>query len=177
MKKNAVLYARYSDAEQSGGYSLQAQTKACHKYAGDNDLQIVREYIDEAKSAAKNQDKRDNFLEMMLDVTKRDRGFDYIIVHKFDRFSRDAYHSITSKALLTKHRVKLISVLEPSIGSDEPEDKLMELLTIGMAEYYSHNLGREALKGMRERIQEGYLTFSPPYGYKRKVLKDKTQNQ
>ena len=43
--KNAVLYARYSSANQTE-QSIEGQTHVCEKYAAQNDIQIVRHYID-----------------------------------------------------------------------------------------------------------------------------------
>jgi len=91
-------------------------------------------------------------------------------LHKLDRFSPDSLESFTAKAILKRHKVRLISVQEPVVGSDAPEDAFMEHILVGMAEFYSKNLGREIRKGFTERIRQGFLVFGPPYGYRREVI-------
>ena len=106
----------------------------------------------------------------MGDSASKSHLFDIIIVHKLDRFSRDSLESFTSKAILKRHKVRLISVQEPVVGSDAPEDAFMEHILVGMAEFYSKNLAREIKKGLTERIRQGFLVFRPPYGYRREVV-------
>lgn len=69
-----------------------------------------------------------------------------------------------------------ISVQEPVVGSNGPEDAFMEHILVGMAEFYSKNLAREIRKGLTERIRQGFLVFRPPYGYRREVI-DKQQGR
>jgi site-specific DNA recombinase len=91
-------------------------------------------------------------------------------VHKLDRFSRDSLESFTSKAILKRHKVRLISVQEPVVGSDAPEDAFMEHILVGMAEFYSRNLSREIRKGLLERVRQGHLVFHPPFGYQKEIV-------
>jgi site-specific DNA recombinase len=56
------------------------------------------------------------------------------------------------------------------VGSDTPEDFFMEHILVGMAEFYSRNLSREIMKGLKQRAQQGHLVFRPPYGYKREII-------
>ena len=46
----------------------------------------------------------------------------------------------------------------------------MEHILVGIAEFYSKNLGREIKKGLSERIEQGFLVFRPPYGYRREAV-------
>ena len=83
--------------------------------------------------------------------------FDIDLVHKLRLRSRDSLESFTSKAILKRHRVRLISVQEPVVGSDAPEDAFMEHILVGMAEFYSKNLGSRNKKGPH------------PKGYRRRL--------
>jgi site-specific DNA recombinase len=56
------------------------------------------------------------------------------------------------------------------VGSDTPENFLMEHLIVGMAEFYSRNLSREIMKGLKQRALEGHLVFRPPFGYQKEVI-------
>jgi DNA invertase Pin-like site-specific DNA recombinase len=42
------------------------------------------------------------------------------------------------------------------VGSDTPENFLMEHLIVGMAEFYSRNLSREIMKGLKQRALQGH---------------------
>ena len=124
-------------------------------------------YIDEAKSAT--SDNRPQFKQMVAD--SKDRDFDYVIVHKLDRFSRDRYDSTVYKRALNKNGVKLISVLENL--DDSPESIILESVLEGMSEYYSRNLAREVMKGkMETAYQCKHNGGIPPLGYD--VSKDNT---
>jgi len=156
---NAVIYARYSSDNQREE-SIDAQVRAIKDYAAKEGITIVKIYADEAKSATTSQ--RPQFLAMMSDA---ETGmFDAVIVHKLDRFSRDRFDSAYYKRHLKKYGVKLISVLENL--DDSPESIILESVLEGMAEYYSRNLAREVMKGMKETAYQCKHTGGvPPLGF------------
>jgi len=97
--------------------------------------------------------------------------FNLVIVHKLDRFARDRYDSAFYKRQLKRNGVRLISVLEQL--DDSPESIILESVLEGMAEYYSANLAREVMKGMKETaLQCKHTGGKPPLGYD--VAEDKT---
>lgn len=158
--KNAVLYARYSSNMQTEN-SIEAQKLAIYGYAKDNDFKIIAEYIDRAKSGT-TVAKRDEFNRMLSESAEGE--FDYVIVHKFDRFARNRNDSRASKRVLEENGVKVISVLEPI--SDNPEGIIMEGLAETMSEYYSANLSREVKKGFNVRALKCQNNGGrPPLGY------------
>lgn len=162
----AAIYARYSSDNQREE-SIDAQVRAINEYARKNGHTIVRIYTDEARSAT--TDNRPQFLQMMKESATG--MFNAVIVHKLDRFSRDRYDSAFYKRQLKKNGVKLISVLENL--DDSPESIILESVLEGMAEYYSANLSREVMKGMKETaLQCRHNGGTPPLGYD--VLPDKS---
>jgi site-specific DNA recombinase len=156
---NAVIYARYSSDNQREE-SIDAQVRAIKEYAAREGYNIIRIYADEAKSAT--TDQRPQFLQMMKDA---ESGlFQAVIVHKLDRFSRDRFDSAYYKRHLKKCGVRLISVLENL--DDSPESIILESVLEGMAEYYSKNLSREVMKGMKETAYQCKHTGGiPPLGF------------
>jgi site-specific DNA recombinase len=168
-QKAAAIYGRVSSEDQVLGYSLEAQLKACRESAEKNGYKIIREYIEEGHSAFRNLDKQEAFKELLCDAAKQ-HLFDLIIVHKLDRLFRDSLESSTTRAILKRERVRLVSVTESMVGSDSPEDFFMEHILVGMAEFYSRNLSREIMKGLKQRAQQGHLVFRPPYGYRREII-------
>jgi len=155
----AAAYARYSSDNQREE-SIEAQLRAIKEYCEKNNIQLVKIYVDEARSAT--TDNRPNFLNMIQDSALG--LFNAVIVHKLDRFSRDRYDSAFYKRQLKKNGVKLISVLEHL--DDTPESIILESVLEGMAEYYSKNLSREVMKGMKETAYQCKHTGGiPPLGF------------
>ncbi len=152
-------YARFSSDNQRTE-SIDAQVRAMNQFCKQNHWQIVATYTDEARSAT--TDNRPQFQKMISDSSKG--LFDIVLVHKLDRFSRDRYDSAIYKKRLKKNNVKLCSVLERI--DDSPESIMMESVLEGMAEYYSKNLGREVMKGMKETaLQCKYTGGGIPLGF------------
>lgn len=145
--QKAAAYARYSSDNQREE-SIEAQLRAIREYCERNRMQLVKIYTDEARSAT--TDDRPGFLQMIQDSAMG--LFSAVIVHKLDRFSRDRYDSAFYKRQLKKNGVRLISVLENL--DDTPESIILESVLEGMAEYYSANLARETLKGLKENAFE-----------------------
>ena len=155
----AALYARFSSDNQREE-SIDAQLRAMHNYCEDRNITVVREYCDHAKSGT--SDKRPEFLRMIDD--SKNGEFDIVIVHKFDRFSRNRYDSIFYKRQLNINNVSVISVLENI--DDSPESALLLSVIEGYNEFYSLNLSREVMKGMRENAYKCLWTGGiAPLGY------------
>ena len=95
--KTAVIYARYS-CEKQNEQSIDGQIRVCTDFALNNDIQIVNTYIDKALSGK--TDKRPNFVKLIED--SKNANFDYVIVYKLDRFSRNRYDSAIYKNMLKK---------------------------------------------------------------------------
>lgn len=154
-----ALYARFSSDNQRSE-SIDAQVRAMRTYCQQHNYTIVHTYVDEAKSAT--TDRRPAFQQMIADSGKH--GFDILLVHKLDRFARDRYDSAVYKRELKKNGVTVYSVLENL--DNTPESIMLEAVLEGMSEYYSQNLAREVMKGMRETALQGKHTGGrPPLGY------------
>ena len=159
--KKAVIYARFSSAAQNE-QSIDGQLTVCHEYAERNGYQIIDEYIDRAISGR--SDDRPQFQQMISDA--RSRAFQYVLVYKLDRFSRNRYDSAIYKVQLKKFGVKVISCME-NIG-DNPESIILEAVLEASAEYYSIDLAQKIKRGQIESAKKGYyLASHPPLGYKR----------
>ncbi len=155
----AAIYARYSSDNQREE-SIDAQVRAIKEYCERNGIRIVRTYTDEAKTATTAD--RPGFLQMISDSGLG--LFDVVVVHKLDRFSRDRYDSAFFKRQLKKNGVRLVSVLENL--DDSPESIILESVLEGMAEYYSANLAREVMKGLKETaLQCKHTGGIPALGY------------
>ena len=159
--KTAVAYARYSSDNQREE-SISAQLRAIRAYATKNEIEIIREYVDEARSAT--TDDRPDFQRMVEDIRAGVISPDLVLVHKTDRFARNRYDAAVYKRQLAQAGVRVVAVDQPV--DDSPEGALLESLLEGLAEYYSKNLARETLKGLKENAYQGRTTGGrPPLGY------------
>lgn len=159
--KKAVIYARFSSTHQREE-SIDAQLRACREYASKHGLSIVKIYIDRALSAK--TDEREQFMNMIDDCVDGKIQTDAVIVHKSDRFSRNRLDSLYYKKKLGKKRIRFISVVENFDNS--PESIMLESMVDGFNEYYSKNLAREVMKGLKENAYKALHTGgSPPLGY------------
>ena len=158
--KKAYAYARFSSDRQREE-SIDAQLRAIREFCDREQIEIVHVFADRALSGT--TDKRPQFQEM-IEATKT-ADVDYVIVHKLDRFARNRYDSAYYRRQLRLHDVRLLAVLERF--DDSPESIILESVIEGWNEYYSANLAREVMKGLRETaLQCKHTGGRPPLGYK-----------
>ena len=159
-RRNAVIYARFSSDNQREE-SIEGQLRECKAFAEKNGYLIVGTYIDRAYSA-RTADRPD-FQNMIKDSANK--SFDYVIVWKLDRFSRDRIDSAMYKSVLKKNKVKVISATENI--TDDPTGILMEAVLEGMSEYYSADLSEKVIRGLTENaLKCKFNGGTIPIGYK-----------
>lgn len=167
--KTAVIYARYSCDNQSE-QSIEGQLHVCQEYAQRNNILILDTYIDRAMSGT--NDNRPDFQRMLKDSGRRE--WDYVLVYKLDRFSRNKYETAIHKKTLRDNGVKVLSAMENI--PDTPEGIILESLLEGMNQYYSAELSQKVKRGMREtRLKGNYQGGGLLFGYKldgRKIVID-----
>ena len=168
--KTAVIYARYSSDNQTE-QSIEGQLRVCNDYAARNDITILDTYIDRAMTGT--NDNRPDFQRMIKDSNQK--LWDYVIVYKLDRFSRNKYEATIHKHTLANNGTKLISAMENI--PDTPEGIILESLLEGMNQYYSAELAQKVQRGLKESYLKGQFTGGNQiYGYdvvdKRNVINE-----
>ena len=158
--KTAVIYARYSSNSQTE-QSIEGQIHVCQEYAQKNDIAIIEHYIDRAMTGT--NDNRPEFKRMIAESSNK--KWDYVLVYKFDRFSRNQYEQVIHEHTLEKHGIKLLSATEPipteSIGA------FMKGMIISYNDYYSKELAEKVKRGLREtRAKGNFQGGAIIYGYK-----------
>lgn len=104
--KNTVIYARYSCDNQTE-QSIKGQLRVCNEYAEKHDIKIVRNYIDRAISGT--TDNLPDFKKLLKD--SNNKKWDYVLVYKFDKFSRNKYESVIHKKSLRDKGISVISAM------------------------------------------------------------------
>ena len=106
--KTAVIYARYSSDSQTE-QSIEGQMRVCNDYAKNNNIVILDSYIDRAMTGT--NDNRPAFQQMLKDSNKK--LWDYVLVYKLDRFSRNKYETTIHKKTLkdnNKFEIKILKI-------------------------------------------------------------------
>lgn len=138
-----MIYIRYYCDNQTE-QSIEEQLRVCNEHAEKHDIKIVRNYIDRAISGT--TDSRPDFKKMLKDSTNK--KWNYVLVYKFDRFSRNKYKSVIHKKSLRDKGISVISAMENI--PDTPEGIILESLLGGLNQYYSAELSQKVKRGMRE---------------------------
>lgn len=130
--KTAVIYARYS-CDQQTEQSIDGQLRVCEEYAQRNNILILDTYIDRAMTGT--NDNRPDFQRMLKDSAKK--SFNFVLVYKLDRFSRNKYETAIHKKTLRDNGVKVLSAMENI--PDTPEGIILESLLEGYERSNGHS--------------------------------------
>ncbi len=87
-----AIYCRYSSEGQRDSMSIEAQRRACTDFATKQGWSVHKVFVDEARSGT--SDEREAFQDMMAEAVQKCSPFQFVLVHKLDRFARNRYDSI-----------------------------------------------------------------------------------
>lgn len=160
---NVVVWARVSSREQREGYSIDAQLRASRDKALKAGWHIVREFV--VAESAKRGAERVAFNQMLKWVkanAKRER-IQAILSHKLDRVCRNMPDAVRLQELEDVCGVQLAFV-ENQFGPGAAGALSFNVMA-AVAQYYSDNLRAEVLKGMDEKVRQGWPTGLAAFGY------------
>lgn len=160
---NVVLWARVSSREQREGYSIDAQLRAMWEKTAKADWRVVRECV--VAESAKRGAERTAFNEMLkwVRANARRENIRAILSHKLDRVCRNMRDAVRLQELEDDCGVQLAFV------ENEFAPGAAGLLSFNVmaavAQYYSDNLRSEVIKGIDEKVRQGWPTGLAPFGY------------
>ncbi len=158
----ALGYERYSSLSQSEA-SIVVQKEAIEKYCEDNSITLVKHYSDYAISG-RDALHRPEFLKMIDEISTGE--YQFVIVYTRDRFSRSMKDFVKYLQIMSEYNCNLRCVN----GDSEYEtatSKLSSWILMSLSEYYSDNLKREVIRGLRYNAEHGIWNNKPPFGYDR----------
>ena len=160
---NVIAWARVSSREQREGYSIDAQLRAMRDKAAKSGWTIVREFAvaESAKRGATRVAFNDMFKWVRTNAKREKIGA--ILSHKLDRVCRNMRDAVRLQELEDTCGVKLAFV-ENQFGPGAAGALSFNVMA-AVAQYYSDNLRSEVLKGMDEKVRQGWPTGLAPYGY------------
>ncbi len=153
---NVVIWARVSSREQREGYSIDAQLRADREKAQKAGWHVVREFV--VAESAKRGAERVAFNEMFSWVkanAKREK-IKAILSHKLDRVCRNMRDAVRLQELEDACGVQLTFV-ENQFGPGAAGALSFNVMA-AVAQYYSDNLRSEVLKGLDEKVRQGWPT-------------------
>jgi DNA invertase Pin-like site-specific DNA recombinase len=160
---NIVLWARVSSREQKEGYSIDAQLRANRDRALADGWRVAKEFV--VAESAKRGAERKAYNEMFAWVkanAKREK-IKAILSHKLDRVCRNMRDAVRLQELEDTCGVQLAFV-DNQFGPGAAGALSFNVMA-AVAQYYSDNLRSEVLKGMDEKVRQGWPTGLAPFGY------------
>lgn len=161
MNNNAVIYARFSSDKQDA-QTIEVQLKKGNNYAKDNQLNVIKEYKDEAKTG-----RNGNRYGLQSVLKDYDNGlmFQYFIVYNTDRFFREAADGMQFIKELEKRNIKYLSTTE--YFSDNAAGRLSLNMNLVIAQYYSDLYSEKITNGLENNASKCLSIGSGiPLGFK-----------
>ncbi|MEY4125935.1 MAG: hypothetical protein RL737_124 [Bacteroidota bacterium] len=160
--KRAILYRRVSTTDQKDfGNSLNEQNHRLREFCSSNGILNVIEF--EEDCSAKNFN-RPEFIKLLNYATLNKNKIDLLLVHKWDRFSRNAMEALQIIETFKNLNIEVNSI-DQWIDHDDPTQKMMLFLYLGMPEVDNLIRSEKVIDGNRRALKEGRWIYSKPKGY------------
>jgi DNA invertase Pin-like site-specific DNA recombinase len=147
-------------AHEFKGQDPEAQLQPLREMCRMRGWTIAHEYIDQGWSGAK--ESRPALDELMALVNAKTRGFEAVVVWKFDRFFRSTQHMLRVLDLFQQKKLEFISLTE-QIDTSTPVGKLVFTLLAAIAEFERSLIAERIRNGMKK---EGAKKPGPKIGAK-----------
>lgn len=159
--KRAALYARVSHDEQKFGFSIQNQIERLRKYAEEENILIVDEFVDEGFSAGTT--KRPALQEML----SRLKEFDEILFTKLDRFTRNVLDANEMVKTMHSFGVAIKAIDEEDIDTSTADGEFIFNMKVSLAQRELKK-GSERIKTVFEyKVNHGQpISGGVTFGYK-----------
>ena len=160
--KRVILYIRVSTTDQKYfGNSLSNQLSMLQEFCKKNGIIIVQEFIEDYSGKNFN---RPEFIKLHKYARENKQNIDYVLVYKWDRFSRDVLETMNMKATFDKLDIE-INCPEQWINHEDPNQFLMFLINIGVPEVDNRIRAGRTIEGIRSNQKSGRWVSSQPKGY------------
>jgi hypothetical protein len=163
----AVAYLRMSDDDQTT--SIPQQRKEIYAWAEKQGYKIIREYVDEGISAAKDDTKRVDFQRLLSDVTTKG-DFRAVLCWHSNRFSRkDSVQGGYAASVLQENRIVLDTVKEGLFDFNTVMGRMKWFMGSEGNNKYVCDLAEVTVRGREDSLERGSCPFGRiSYGYARR---------
>jgi site-specific DNA recombinase len=150
----AAIYIRVSSHRQEDGASLEVQLEACRRYCEANGLEVVAEFKDVQTGLDVDRPQYQQALSMA-----RTKGFDKLVVYRYDRSGRDDAEYAGMLKDFAKLGIALVS------ASGESPDPFSQKLAGLLAWDESRRISIRVTGSKMKRYNEGKWSTGAPFGY------------
>ena len=170
-KNKACMYLRLSkdDGMSIESNSIINQRELIQSYAKKNNLEIVKEYVDDGYSGT-NYD-RPALKDLMEEISKKDRAFDIIIVKDLSRFGRDYIGAGKYiQKIFPQFHIRFISINDnyDSKHADMSDTNLILPIRNFINDSYARDISNKVKSSQKMKREKGeYIGSFAPYGYKK----------
>lgn len=147
------------------GFGLEVQEQAIRQYTKDSDVRLIAIARDEGQSGSNGLDTR---LGLADALTRLEAGeAEMLVVYRLDRLARDLILQETTIERLKVSGVRVVSVTEPDVDSDDHTRVLVRQVLGAIAQYERAVIrARMAAGRAAKRSAGGYAGGRPPFGWK-----------
>lgn len=164
MKSRYFAYCRVSTANQREEGTIDVQVQAVKEYAEENGFELVEIFKDDGVSGGLELEKRAGWLSLYGELEAAD--VEGIILYKLDRLARDLRIQENILHDLSKKGLKVLSIKEPDLDSQDPTRILMRQILGSFAEYEKRVIAMRMTAGRAYKAKAGgYAGGGIPYGY------------
>ena len=164
--KKAFSYLRVSSKIQIEGDGFPRQRETIANYAQRNNIEVVREFMEEGVSGTKESPDREALTALLIAIEESDVKL--ILVERSDRLAR---HVMVSEVLLTRLEKLGVRVISADSGTDltvadgDPTKKLIRQILGIFAEYEKNVLVAKLSIARARRRAAGGRDGRKPYGF------------
>ncbi|HXA01964.1 MAG TPA: recombinase family protein, partial [Cytophagaceae bacterium] len=161
--KKVILYVRVSTDEQAKlGYSLGHQELILTKFCEIKGWEVVAIYREDF--SAKNFE-RPEYSKLFKYCKANKRDVDYVLISKWDRFSRNQTDALQELKKLTAIGIE-VNAAEQWIDFAIPHNKMMLAIYLTIPEIDNDVRGINTKMGLRRSLKSGRFVGQAPAGYK-----------
>ncbi len=165
INKKCVVLARVSSrAQEEEGYSLDSQEKFLKEYCKNKGL--VNTKLFKITETASKPKQRKTFAEMMIYINTN--RIKILVVEKADRLTRSFKDMVMIDDWLEADDKRHVHLVKDGLIMNKhssSQNKLNWGVKVLFAKNYTDNLREEVRKGRKEKLAQGWLPGSPPYGW------------
>lgn len=165
------MYLRLSkdDGINSESNSITNQRELIQSYAKNNEIELVKEYVDDGYSGTTYD--RPALKDLMEEISKKNRAFDIIIVKDLSRFGRDYIGAGTYiQKIFPQLHIRFISINDnyDSKHADMSDTNLMLPIRNFINDSYARDISNKVKSSQKMKREKGeYIGSFAPYGYKK----------
>ena len=160
--KRAILYRRVSTTKQKEtGNSLNSQKDQLRSFCYNKEIQIIQEFEEDFSAEDFN---RPEWNKLNKYAKANYREIDLLLVVNWDRFSRNTLEALNTIDTFSKINIEVNSI-NNWIDYQDPTQKFIQLMYLGMPEVDNKMKGLRIKKAMREVRKSGRWCSKQPFGY------------